>query len=75
MNATIQNKEYRDTLTHYNTVVNNELVEFANKFYGESLTPDKERELCALSFEDKIWLLDQYKEELKSGTPDLSNLY
>jgi hypothetical protein len=71
----ITNREYTDTLNHYNTVVNKKLVEYANKFYGEFLTPDKERELCALSFKDKIWLLDQYKEELQSGTPDLSSLY
>lgn len=71
----IQNREYSDTLNHYNNVVNNELIEFANKFYGESLTFSKEKELCSLSFKDKVWLLDQYKEELESGTPDLSSLY
>lgn len=74
MNATV-NREYADTHHHYTAVVNKELVEFANKFYGESLTPSKERELCSLSLEDKVWLLNQYKEELQSGTPDLSSIY
>jgi hypothetical protein len=78
MNATMittAHREYQDTLNHYNEVVNNELLAFATKFYGESFTPAKQKEICALSFEDKVWLLEQYKEELSSGTPDLSHLY
>jgi len=71
----ITNREYTDTLTHYNTVVNKKLVEFATRYYGEFLAPSKQQELCSLSLKDKIWLLDQYKEELQSGTPDLSSHY
>jgi len=75
MNAETAHREYQDTLTHYNTVVNKDLLVFASKFYGESFTPEKQKEICALPFEDKVWLLAQYKEELSSDTPDLSDLY
>lgn len=76
MNTTV-NREYSDTLNHFTQVVNDQLVEFAHKFYGESLTPQIQQELCALDFMDKVWLLEQYKEELASPTvlPDLSNIY
>ena len=72
---TTSNREYSDTLEHYTQQVNKELLEYANKFYKEQLTPDKERELLSLPFEDKVWLLQQYKEEVSSDTPDLSHLY
>jgi len=77
---TTVNREYSDAMHHYTQQVNNELIEYANKFYGEALTPAKEKELLALSFDDKVWLLQQYKEELSSGVPagiipDLSHLY
>lgn len=78
MNATMitaTHREYIDTLNHYNEVVNKDLLVFATKFYGESFTPEKQKEICALPFEDKVWLLAQYKEELSSGAPDLSHLY
>ena len=71
----LYNTESIKILTHYNEVVNKDLLVFATKYYGESFTPAKQKEICALSFEDKVWLLAQYKEELSSNTPDLSNLY
>jgi hypothetical protein len=74
MNTTAH-REYTDAVTHYNQEINKDLLVYATKFYGESFTPEKQKEICALPFEDKVWLLAQYKEELSSGRPDLSNLY
>jgi hypothetical protein len=65
----IQNREYVETLIAIETKVNNELVEYANKFYLEKLSKIQEKELLAMSLEDKMWLLEQYKEENSSYSP------
>ena len=77
MNATmIQHREVSDMLNHLNTTVNNDLVKYANKYFGSSLTIKQQQELCALPIEEKQWLLNQYKEEIKfNKEPDLSHLY
>ena len=70
------NREYLDTLTHYqNQVVNEQLIEFAKHYYRETLNDQKIREITSMEFEDKLWLLKQYYEELESNEPDLDSIY
>jgi hypothetical protein len=77
MNAIMINREVSDLLTHQNTVINNDLIEFAKQYYGSSFTNKQQQEICSLPIEDKMWLLEQYKEETSTSvvTPDLSELY
>jgi len=78
MNATIMiNREVSDLLTHQNTVINDNLIKFAKQYYGASFTIRQEQEICSLPIEDKLWLLDQYKEEITTPvvTPELNHLY
>jgi hypothetical protein len=56
--------------------VKNELISFAQKFYGTKLKPSTIAQLLALPIEDQLWLLEQYKAEVNSFTqPDLNSLY
>jgi len=69
------NREYSDTLTYQNQVVNEQLIEFAKQYYRETLNDQKIREITSMEFEDKLWLLKQYYEELESNKPDLDSIY
>ena len=69
------NREYSDTLTYQNQVVNEQLIKFAKQYYRETLNDQKIREITSMEFEDKLWLLKQYNEELESNKPDLDLLY
>ena len=69
------NREYLDTLTYQNQVVNEQLIEFAKQYYRETLNDQKIREITSMEFEDKLWLLKQYYEELESNKPDLDSIY
>lgn len=69
------NREYLDTLTYQNQVVNEQLIEFAKQYYRETLNDQKIREITNMEFEDKLWLLKQYYEELESNKPDLDSIY
>ena len=69
------NREYSDTLTYQNQVVNKQLIEFAKYYYRETLNDQKIREITSMEFEDKLWLLKQYYEELESNKPDLDSIY
>lgn len=72
----IANREYVETLYAIETKVNENLVKYANKFYREKLSKKQEQELLAMSIIDKMWLLDQYKTEIKfNKEPDLSDIY
>jgi len=78
MNSTvmIQNREYVETQHAIETKVNKELVQYANKFYNEQLNARQEKELLSMSLDNKLWLLDQYKLEIKfNKEPDLDYLY
>ena len=77
MNATmINNREFVETLHAMESNINLRLLVHATKFYGTNLNDKTKQELCALSLEDKMWLLNQYEEEIKGNKqPDLSNLY
>jgi hypothetical protein len=79
MNATmidqVNNREYIDTLAYQNLLVNQELLVFAKQYYREKLDEQKIREITSMEFEDKLWLVQQYREEIKSGLPDLDSIY
>jgi hypothetical protein len=79
MNATmidqVNNREYTDTLSYQNLLVNQELLVFAKQYYREKLDEQKIREITSMEFEDKLWLVQQYREEIKSGLPDLDSIY
>jgi hypothetical protein len=56
--------------------VKQELITFAQQFYGTELKPNTISDLLLLPLEDQIWLLNQYKEEVNSFVqPDLNSLY
>jgi hypothetical protein len=77
MNTTmINNREYVETLHAMESNINLRLLVHAVKFYGTSLDNTTKQQLFALSLQDKMWLLNQYEEEVKSNNqPDLSSLY
>ena len=77
MNATmIQNREYVDQLRNAEERVNNELINYAEQFFGKRLSTKETDDLKAMDIIDKCWLLDQYKFEVKYiKQPNLSNLY
>ena len=56
--------------------VKNELIKFAQQFYGTELKQSTVNELLLLPIDDQVWLLNQYKEEVNSFVqPDLNSLY
>jgi hypothetical protein len=56
--------------------VKQELITFAQQFYGTELKENTISDLLSLPIEDQIWLLNQYKEEIHSFVqPDLNSLY
>jgi len=77
MNATmIQNREYVEQLHTAEQKINNDLIKYAEQFFGKRLSTKETDELKAMDIYDKVWLLDQYKFEVKYiKEPDLSDLY
>jgi len=77
MNATmINNREFVESTYAIESKVNQELLDHANSFYSEKLSLEKQKQLLGLSLEDKIWLLEQYKEEMEFITvPNFDHLY
>jgi hypothetical protein len=57
-------------------LINNQLIKYAQQFFGKDNVPDKfVKDILKMSLNDKIWLLTQYKEEVKEqATPNLSML-
>jgi hypothetical protein len=75
-NVMIQNREYQSTYVHYDTQVTLDLLKMSSKFYREPLTPSQVLEIKRMDLQDKLWLLDQYKQEIKEYPPaDLENIY
>jgi len=77
MNATmIQNREYVDLLRNAEEIINNDLVKYAKQFFGKRLSTKDINDLLSMDIDDKSWLLQQYKEEIKfNKQPDLADLY
>lgn len=56
--------------------VKQQLIKFAQQFYGTELKDSTISDLLSLPIEDQVWLLNQYKEEVNSFVqPDLNSLY
>ena len=77
MNATmIANREYVDTMIHFNSKVTKELIETAEILFKKPLTKDQTREIHNMDLFDKQWLLKEWKEDIKECPPaDLDNIY
>lgn len=77
MNATmIQNREYVDLLRNAEEIINNDLVKYAKQFFGKRLSTKDINDLLSMDINDKSWLLQQYKEEIKfNKQADLADLY
>jgi cytoplasmic iron level regulating protein YaaA (DUF328/UPF0246 family) len=55
-------------------MINAELLDFATDYYREALTEQKIQDIINMDFEDKLWLVQQYREEIKSGLPNLDSI-
>jgi hypothetical protein len=77
MNATmIQNREYVENLHGMESNINLRLLVTATKFFNEDLSASTRQQLFALPLEDKLWLLQEYDQEIKAYPPaDLDNIY
>ena len=77
MNATmIQNREYVDLLRNAEEIINNDLIKYAKQFFGKRLSTKDINDLLSMDINDKSWLLQQYKEEIKfNKQADLADLY
>ena len=55
--------------------VNSQLIELTTELYKKELTFKQINKICAMSYLDKLWLIAQYKVDLRiDNLPDLSNL-
>ena len=55
--------------------VNSKLVELTQILYRKELTFEQINKICAMSYLDKLWLIAQYRVDLRiDSLPDLSNL-
>lgn len=53
------------------------LIDLQQKLYNIELTQNQINKICAMSYLDKIWLIAQYKKDIRvtETSPDLSILY
>lgn len=55
--------------------VNSQLIELTTELYKKELTFKQINKICAMSYLDKLWLIAQYRVDLRiDSLPDLSNL-
>jgi hypothetical protein len=71
----IQNREYADTLHHFSSKINRDLVTYAEAYYGVPLTNSQKSNLFSMELADKQWLLDEYKQEITFAPVDFDNIY
>ena len=76
MNATmIQNREYVDTLNHFSSQIDRELLISAELYYGIPMTDSQKLHLFSMELSDKQWLLKEYKQEIEYTPADFDNIY
>ena len=76
ISSMIYNREFVETLHGMESNINLRLLVSATKFYGTSLDDRSKQQLFALSLEDKMWLLNEYDQEIVPYPPaDLDNIY
>lgn len=57
------------------SLTNRLVLEFATIFYGRELTKKESDAFVSMEIEDKEWLVQQYKEEIRYNTlPDFNTL-
>ena len=55
--------------------INNMLIDLTQQLYSTQLTKNQIDKICAMSYLDKLWLVAQYRIDLRMDTPpNLSNL-
>lgn len=52
------------------------LIKLASKVYNGRLSSEQIDKMCAMSYDDKLWLIAQYEEEVEYNTPpNFDHLY
>jgi hypothetical protein len=55
---------------------NAKLIKLASKVYNGRLSSEQITKMCAMSYDDKLWLIAQYEEEVEYNTPpNFDHLY
>lgn len=55
--------------------INLQLIELTQQLYSTQLSKNQIDRICAMSFLDKVWLIAQYRIDLRmDNPPNLSNL-
>lgn len=55
---------------------NAKLIKLASKIYNGRLSSEQITKMCAMSYDDKLWLIAQYEEEVEYNTPpNFDHLY
>lgn len=55
--------------------INLQLIDLTQQLYSTQLSKNQIDRICAMSFLDKVWLIAQYRIDLRMDTPpNLSNL-
>ena len=49
--------------------VNSQLIELTTELYRKELTFKQINKICAMSYLDKLWLIAQYRIDLRIDTP------
>jgi hypothetical protein len=71
----INNREYTDTLNHFSSQIDRELLVSAELYYGIPMTDSQKLHLFSMDLEDKQWLLKEYKQEIEYTPADFDNIY
>jgi hypothetical protein len=71
----IAHREYVEQLHNAEEIINNDLIKYAEKFFGKVLSTKETNDLKSMDIDNKHWLLEQYKFEVKfNKQPNLSDL-
>jgi hypothetical protein len=73
--AMINNREYTDTLNHFSSQIDRELLIAAELYYGIPMTDSQKLNLFSMELSDKQWLLKEYKQEIEYTPADFDNIY
>lgn len=73
--AMIYNREYTDTLNHFSSQIDRELLVSAELYYGIPMTDSQKLHLFSMELNDKQWLLNEYKQEIEYTPADFDNIY
>jgi hypothetical protein len=74
-NSMIANREYVDTLYHFSSQIDRELLVSAELYYGIPMTDSQKLSLFSMKLRHKQWLLQEYKQEIEYAPADFDNIY